>query len=115
MVPVGTEVGEDWIHESVGTVLRHSNDRASSVQIINNRYVLCTGAKSSEIEIFILSSPEEAVKKQKKRLKKNPSDESRFILRDLIRRVESVKASEGKIKSVDAFVDSRDQSLKVKY
>ncbi|CAG7719401.1 unnamed protein product [Allacma fusca] len=111
-VSLSSEVRDDWLNESVGTLLRHSHDRCSSLLVVEDRYLVVSGSKSSEIEIFILSTPEEALKKQKKRLKKNPSDEKGLVLRDLIRRAESVKASEGKVKSIDAFID-KDKSLKI--
>lgn len=99
------EPQDDWVVETIGTILRHATDRCLSLQIVNNRYLITCGSKSSEIEIFVLSTPEEIVKKQKKRLKKNPEDEPGPILRDLVRRLDSVKASEGRIKSIDAYVD----------
>ena len=98
--------------EELGTILRHANDRTKAIEIVQDKYLITIGAKSPEVELFHLSTQEEAMKKMKKRIKKNPEEQQQIILKDLIRRGDSIRSSEGKLRSFD-FIQDRDGTLKV--
>lgn len=94
---------ESWTTDELGTLLRHAHDRPSRVHFVEETGILLVvGVKSPVIESFRFSSEEQAVKRRAKRLKKNPDDEKSFVLKDLVRRGESLKSSEEKIKSIAA-------------
>ncbi|CAL8082924.1 unnamed protein product [Orchesella dallaii] len=93
-----------WTTEEFGTLLRTAHDRVSLVKIVGN-ILVTTGTKSQLVETFYINNAEDAHKKRKKRLKKNPDGSSSIILRDLIRRGPTTKASEEKVKSVDGIVE----------
>ncbi len=98
---VESSAADAWNTDDIGILLRHSHDRPSRIEIIQDTGIMMVvGVKSPVIEIFRFSSNEQAIKRRNKRLKKNPEDEKGFILKDLVRRGETLKATEEKIKSI---------------
>jgi len=96
----------DWSCQELGTLLRVGNDRPSKLHLVqNSRILIVVGVKSPVLETFYFSSEEEAKKKRNKRLKKDPIGESSYVLKDLIRRGVTVKASEEKVKSVSGVCE----------
>lgn len=95
-----------WQTDEMGILLRHSHDRPARTQLIDGTGVMMVvGVKSPVIEVFRFSSDEQAAKRRAKRLKKNPADEQTLILKDIVRRGETFKASEEKIKSITAVYE----------
>lgn len=94
-----------WTTEEFGVLLRNSHDRTSSLHIAGN-FLITVGTKSPIVESFYINPDGDANKKRNKRLKKNPEGSKEIILRDLIRRGPTVKASEEKIKSVDCVLEN---------
>jgi hypothetical protein len=102
----GSDDELNWKCEELGTLLRQGHDRPSRVQMVKNSGILMVmGVKSPVMETFRFSSVDEAIKKRNKRLKKSTETEKGFIIRDLVRRGDTVKASEEKIKSISAVCE----------
>jgi hypothetical protein len=106
MFKMSEEYDNELTNEEVGSMSRTSNDRVKMLQVVKNKYIVAAGARSQEIDIYHLSSPDEAEKKRKKRLNKDATSEKGFILRDLVRQGESYRTSEGKLRSVDAYEEA---------